>query len=46
MLYDGHEIEVEAVPEFDQPSGRWMALPLWNTTRRLGEQRKWPDVAE
>jgi hypothetical protein len=46
LLYDGQEIEVEAVLEFDQPSNRWMASPLWNTIRRPGEQPKWPDVAE
>jgi hypothetical protein len=45
-LYDGQEIEVEAVLEFDQEANRWMASPLWNTMRRQGEQRKWPDVAE
>ncbi len=37
MLYDGQEIEVEAVLEFDEASDRWMALPLWDTIRRSGE---------
>ena len=46
LLYDGQDMEVEAVIEFDQASNRWMALPLWNTMRRPGEQRKLPDVAE
>ena len=46
MLYDGQNIEVEAVVEFDQASHRWMASPLWGTMRRLGEQGEWPDVAE
>ncbi len=46
LLYDGQEIEVEAVLEFDQALNRWMALPLWNTIRRLGEQRRRPDAAE
>jgi hypothetical protein len=46
MLYDGQEIEVEAVLEFDQASNRWMALPLWDTIRHLGDQRKGPDVAK
>ena len=38
MLYDGQEIEVEAVLEFDQVSNRWMALPLWNTVQRISDQ--------
>ena len=38
LLYDGEDIEVEAVLEFDQASNRWMALPLWNTVRRCSEQ--------
>ncbi len=46
MLYDGQEIEVEAVLEFDQASDRWMALPLWGTIQRNGDQHKWRDVAE
>ena len=37
MLYDGQEIEVEAVLEFDAASDRWMALPLWDTIRRSVE---------
>jgi hypothetical protein len=46
MLYDGQEIEIEAVLEFDRSSNRWMALPLWDTIRRRDEKHKWPDVAE
>ena len=37
MLYDGKDIEVEAGLEFDAASGRWMALPLWDTIRRSAE---------
>lgn len=46
LLYDGQEIEVEAVLEFDQASNRWMALPLWNTLRRSDGQLKLPGAAE
>jgi hypothetical protein len=46
MLYDGQEIEVEAVLEFDAASDRWMALPLWDTIRRSGDQQTLRDVAE
>ena len=34
MLYDGQDIEVEAILEFDEASDRWMALALWDTIRR------------
>lgn len=46
MLYDGQEIEVEAVLEFDEAADRRMALPLWDTIRRRGDQQTWRDVAE
>jgi len=46
VLYDGQEIEVEAILEFDQASNRWMALPLWNTIRRLDSPLKLPGAAE
>ncbi len=46
MLYDGQEIEVEAVLEFDAAADRWMALPLWETIRRSGDQQSLHDVAE
>ncbi len=46
ILYDDQEIEVEAVLEFDQASNRWMALPLWNTIRRLDGSLKMPGAAE
>ena len=35
ILYDGQEIEVEAILEYDGNTKRWMALPLWETIRRL-----------
>jgi len=37
ILYDNEEVEVEAVIEFDQEYGRWMASPLWNTIKRSYE---------
>jgi hypothetical protein len=46
MLYDGQEIEVEAIIEFDPASSRWMAAPLWNTVRRLDDQLKSPNVVK
>jgi hypothetical protein len=46
LLYDGQQIEVEAVLEFDPTSNRWMASPLWNTIRRRDDKHQWPDVAE
>jgi hypothetical protein len=45
-LYDGQEIEVEGVLEFDEASNRWLALPLWDTMRRIRHDRELPDVAE
>jgi hypothetical protein len=39
LLYDGQEIAVEAILEFDQASDRWMAMPLWTTIRRRGDAR-------
>jgi hypothetical protein len=45
-LYDGQEIEVEAVLEFDQASNRWMASPLWNTLRRLDGRVKSPGLVK
>lgn len=32
ILYDGQEIEVEAVLEYNDDTKRWMALPLWETS--------------
>ncbi len=46
MLYDRQEFEVEAVLEFDPASNRWMAVPLWDTSRRVGEQRERSNVVE
>ena len=46
LLYDGQELEVEAVLEFDRGSNRWMASPLWNTVRRLDDRLKPPHAAE
>ena len=40
MLYDDQQIEVEAVLEFDHAANRWMATPLWNTSRPVGTRMK------
>lgn len=39
LLYDYDELEVEAVLEFEPKYNRWMARPLWDTLRRLDEER-------
>lgn len=46
LLYDGGNIEVEAVIEYDQAANRWMASPLWDTIRRLSESAKLRGAAE
>jgi len=35
LCYDDHEIEVEAILEWDAQHEQWMARPLWDTIRRL-----------
>jgi hypothetical protein len=37
VLYDGEELEVEALIEFDVRYQRWMATPIWSTLKYLDE---------
>jgi hypothetical protein len=37
VLYDGEELEVEALIEFDIRYQRWMAIPIWSTLKYLDE---------
>jgi hypothetical protein len=39
LCYDNQAIEVEAILEWDARFKQWMARPLWETIRRLDDEK-------